>query len=363
MNEKIRVGLLFGGESPEHDISIRSAQTVASLLDSEKFEIFPIGITRNGKWLVPNETFENWQENAEKKLHAVLDQGSPLADWSSLSQKIDVIFPCLHGPHGEDGTVQGMCELLHLPYAGCGVLASALGMDKSAQKRIFSHQRLPVLESYSFETWQWEMLRENLMADLRKRFSYPLFVKPCRQGSSIGVSRAENEEELKQCIAHAFQYDTKIIVERGLPQAREFEVAVMGNALPEVSIVGETMPDNTFFDFEAKYVKPSGKKIPAEIPQKIAEQMRLWGGMAYLALDCKGFARVDFLATQDLSEIYIGEINTIPGFTPTSTFLKLWEAMGKKPNEVLEKIIQMALELHSAKPPLASGKPFAPKLV
>lgn len=350
ISAKIRVGLLFGGESPEHDVSIRSAATVLTLLDPKRFQIVPIGITRDGKWRVPKTAKTNGAADAQKFLTSIVKTGKPFPDWENLAKKVDVVFPALHGPLGEDGTIQGLCELAHVPCAGCGVLASALGMDKSMQKRVFNHQKLPVLESYTFEKWSWKMLADGILQDIRNRFQYPVFVKPCNQGSSVGVSRADDEASLQNALEHAFKYDVKVIVEKGIDGAREFEVAVMGNEIPEVSIVGESIPSNQFFDYEAKYVKPSAKKIPAEIPQSAAEQMRAWAGMAYLALDCKGYARVDFLAKKDMSAIYIGEINTLPGLTQTSAFLKLWEAQGKKPADVLEKIIALALDRRKQAP-------------
>ncbi len=341
MAKKIRVGLMFGGESPEHEISIRSAETVVELLNPKRYQIVPLGIARNGKWKMA--------QKAGQSLTQVLKKGKLFVEWGKLGEKVDLIFPCLHGPFGEDGTIQGLCELLNVPYVGCGVLSSAVGMDKSIQKRLFNQQGLPVLDSYSFEKWSWKLLSDGIVEDIMKRFPFPVFVKPCRLGSSIGISRVDSPKDLEKGLNLAFRHDSKVLIEKAVVSAREFEVSVMGNELPEVSEVGETIPSNEFFDYEAKYKKPSGKRVPAEIPDNVRKQMQVWAGMAYLALDCKGFARVDFLAKPDLSEIYLGEINTIPGLTPTSLFLKLWEASGKKPANVIEQLIQLALDLHKEK--------------
>jgi D-alanine-D-alanine ligase len=344
--KKVRVGLFFGGESPEHEISIRSAATVVNLLDFHKYQIFPIGITKQGKWKISKQTYLKSNEHSEMQLNQILKSGVNFTEWVILKQKVDIAFPCLHGTYGEDGTIQGIFEFLHLPYVGCGVLSSSLGMDKSLQKRIFNQQGIPVLESCNFENWMWKEFPKNILEEIQKKLHYPLFVKPCRSGSSIGVSKVKSEKYLTQAIQTAFQYDTKVIVEKGIDKAREFEVSVMGNHLPEVSCVAETIPSNSFFDYEAKYLKPSEKKVPAEIPEEISKKIRLMAGMAYFALDCKGFARVDFLATPDLTELYIGEINTIPGLTQTSLFLKLWGVNGKSPAAVLEHLIELGMEHH-----------------
>ncbi len=343
--KKIRVGLFFGGESPEHEISIRSAATVVNLLDLKKYQIFPIGITKQGKWKISKQLYLKSNDKAEQQLNQILKSGEAFTEWIKLRQKVDIAFPCLHGTYGEDGTIQGIFEFLHLPYVGCGVLSSSLGMDKSLQKRVFNQQGLSVLDSYTFENWMWNDFPQNIMQEIQKKIPYPIFVKPCRSGSSIGVSKAQTEKDLIKAIQTAFQYDIKIMAEKGLDKAREFEVSVMGNQLPEVSCVAETIPSNSFFDYEAKYLKPSEKKVPAEIPEEISKKIRLMAGMAYFALDCKGFARVDFLASSDLSEIYIGEINTIPGLTQTSLFLKLWEVEGKTPAETLEQLIELGIKL------------------
>lgn len=341
MTKKIRVGLIFGGESPEHDISILSAATVFSLLDPKKYQMLPIGITRNGQWRM--------SDSKTKTLESVLKKGKPFTDWGALPRKVDVIFPCLHGPFGEDGSVQGLFEMLNVPYVGCGVMASALGMDKSLQKKLFRYYGIPVVDHLGYESWMWKAGRRTILEDIKKRLVFPLYVKPCRGGSSIGVTCVKSESRLPKAIETAFKYDCKIIVETGVPEARQFELGVMGNQLPEVSVVGEIFPVNEFYDYEAKYEKPPGTRFPADIPEKISRQIQLWASMAYQALDCKGFARVDFLATPDLSQVYVGELNTIPGLTSMSAFLKLWEAGGRKPSTVIEKLIQLAFEEHQQK--------------
>lgn len=339
--KKIRVGLIFGGESPEHEISVRSASTVFQLLDRKRYAVFPIGITTQGKWRTG--------QNAGEDLRAVLAKGRMFSPWTELPKTSDVVFPCLHGPLGEDGTIQGLCELLHLPYVGCGVLASALGMDKVVHKRLLRAQGIPVLASYDFEKWYWKKSEGEVFRKVQEEVGYPVFVKPACSGSSLGVSFARSELDLEKAIRKAFQQDEKVMVERAIPGAREFEIAVIGNQEPEASVAGETLSSNPFYDFQAKYEKPSGRRLPAEIPEILAGKMRNWAISAYQALDCKGFARVDFLAKPDLTEVVVGEINTIPGLTSASAFLKLWEAGGKAPKKILETLITLALNLHRSK--------------
>lgn len=339
--KEIRVGLFFGGESTEHEISIVSAKSVLPLLDPAKFHVVPIGIGRDGKWRLGDSKTKNLEE--------ILQNGKLFSDWAELPKKIDIAFPCLHGLLGEDGTIQGLFELLNLPYIGCGVLASAVGMDKSIQKKLMRFHGLPVSDHLSFEHWMWDANRPKILEDIKKSLVFPVFVKPCRGGSTIGVTCVKSENELPAAIETAFGYDCKVIAETGVPKAREFELGVIGNQLPEVSVVGEILPVNAFYDYEAKYEKPPGTRFPADIPEKISRQIQIWASMAYQALDCKGFARVDFLATQDLSQVFVGELNTIPGLTSVSAFLKLWEAGGRAPGKVIERLISLGFEHHREK--------------
>ncbi len=370
MKRKIRVGVIFGGRSSEHEVSLMSARSVMAAMDKTKYEIIPIGITKTGRWLTSGdpmlqltagsaaaETPPLPQEVAtpeapdgapkSEALVAIAGASSP-ARPSPISE-IDVIFPVLHGPYGEDGTIQGLLELADIPYVGAGVLASAVGMDKVLFKDLMRAHNIPVADYRLVLRSRWEREPEAVMDELEAAFPYPMFVKPANLGSSVGVTKAHNRAELAVGLAEAAQYDRRLLVERGL-DAREIEVSVLGNEDPIASVPGEIIPSREFYDYAAKYLDNASELlIPAPIPPETAERARELALRVYRAVDGAGMARVDFLLERTTGELYVGEINTIPGFTAISMYPKLWEASGIPYSELIDRLIQLALERHAQK--------------
>jgi D-alanine-D-alanine ligase len=371
---KVRVGVIFGGRSSEHEISLRSALTVISALDRDRYEVVPIGIAPDGRWYLEEDAnrllIESTQRLGALKSEGLAvsllphpDTASEIAGIDSpINRRVDVIFPVLHGTHGEDGTIQGLIELAGIPYVGAGVLGSAIGMDKAAQKRLLREADLPVVD------FHWLRRREYLAnpeaaAAIAARLGYPVFVKPNALGSSVGVSKVARADELRDAVDDAFQYDRKVLIEAACI-GREFECAVLGNDEPRASIVGEiiTKAGYDFYSYESKYVDPNGAqiRIPANLPREEAERVRALSVAAFQALDLRGMARVDFLARADLSKIFINEVNTIPGFTSISMYPKLWEASGLPLSALVDKLIELALEEHRARADLKIT--YQPKL-
>ena len=366
---KIRVGVLFGGRSGEHEISLRSALTVMSAMDPRRYEIVPIGIGRDGRWNLRSDAIATL-EHAAPKLRALGRGGTPVSllpepqgralvraparngraasakdRKPSMPGPLDVVFPVLHGSYGEDGTVQGLLELAGIPYVGAGVLGSALGMDKDAQKRILHASGIPVVRHFALT--RAEADDDPAAAQRRaKELGYPVFVKPNALGSSIGISKVKDARALGAAIADAFQYDHKILIEASCA-GREFECAVLGNDRPEASVVGEiVVKGHEFYSYESKYVDPEGSevRIPAGIPAIVADRIRGISAAAFKALSLRGMARVDFLARADLSELFVNEVNTIPGFTAISMYPKLWEASGVGLARLIDRLIELAIE-------------------
>lgn len=358
--KKIRVGLVFGGRSGEHEVSLASARSVMAKLDPEKYEVVPIGITKAGHWLLGNEPMRLLRSNVFEPVSQETDattavtltgdptvrgliplQGNePLPDNGAL----DVIFPVLHGTYGEDGTLQGLLEMANVPYVGCGVLGAALGMDKEKMKMVFQSVGLPNVEYVVFRRADWERSAETVMNVVEQRLGYPNFVKPVNLGSSVGINKAHNREELEHAIRVAAEYDRKIIVERGI-NCRELECAVLGNDEPIASVVGEVIASNEFYDYNAKYLDGKSEVIiPADIPQHVAEEVRRQAVQAFLALDLSGLARVDFFLERETGKVYINEVNTLPGFTEISMYPKLWEASGLPYAQLLDRLIELAQE-------------------
>ncbi|MER3545672.1 MAG: D-alanine--D-alanine ligase A [Chloroflexota bacterium] len=370
MKRKIRVGVIFGGRSSEHEVSLMSARSVMAAMDKTKYEIIPIGITKTGRWLTSGdpmlqltagsaaaETPQLPQQAAtleapggapkSEALVAIAGASSP-ARPSPISE-IDVIFPVLHGPYGEDGTIQGLLELADIPYVGAGVLASAVGMDKVLFKDLMRAHNIPVADYRLVLRSRWERQPEAVIDELEAAFPYPMFVKPANLGSSVGVTKAHNRAELAAGLAEAAQYDRRLLVERGL-NAREIEVSVLGNEDPIASVPGEIIPSREFYDYAAKYLDNASELlIPAPIPPETAERARELALRVYRAVDGAGMARVDFLLERTTGELYVGEINTIPGFTAISMYPKLWEASGIPYSELIDRLIQLALERHAQK--------------
>ncbi len=371
MKTKIRLGILFGGRSGEHEVSLTSAASVLKALDPSKYEVVLIGITREGSWRVGKAAGNLLPEGhrrsmtAEKLLPSVLATGKPVmasadpttpqlvpinpASPTKSQPRLDVIFPVLHGTFGEDGTVQGLLDLAGIPYVGAGVLASATGMDKDVMKRLFRDAGLPVVPWVLVLRSEWESEPLRVRGMIEREIGYPLFVKPANLGSSVGISKVHKADELKGALDLAAQYDRKILVELGV-DAREIECAVLGNERPEASIPGEIVPINEFYDYEAKYVKEgSNVIIPARLTHRQTKRVREYSVRAFQAIDCAGMARVDFLLDRRMSKVFVNEINTIPGFTPISIYPKLWEATGMPYPQVLDRLIELALERHQQK--------------
>ena len=340
---KIRVGIVFGGRSGEHEVSLMSARSVLDAIDKERYEVVPIGITKAGRWLPPGRaqrllTGEAPSEPDNTGTSMVVSSIS-----ETLQAPLDVVFPVLHGPHGEDGTMQGFLELANVPYVGAGVLGSALGMDKGKQKEVLRYHGLPVGEWMVLRRWQWRENRDAALKDA-SRFGFPCFVKPANLGSSVGISKAHGPDDLPIAIEEAFGHDVKILVEEFV-DGREIEVAVLGNHKPEASIPGEIVPSNEFYDYNAKYLDgKSEERIPAPLSPELTERVRAMAVEAFKALECSGMARVDFFVTRLGSEVLLNEINTIPGFTPISMYPKLWAATGLPYSKLIDRLIELAIE-------------------
>ncbi len=358
MSRKVTVGILFGGRSGEYEVSLQSAASVIKALDSSKYAIVPIGITKEGHWRVGSA--------ARQPLAEVLKSGAPVTPSADptgpkllpLSSKwppakplpaLDVIFPVLHGTFGEDGTVQGLLELANVPYVGAGVLASSAGMDKDVMKRLFRDAGLPVIPWELILRSDWERSPGAIRSRIEKSLRYPLFVKPVNMGSSVGISKVHNRRELSAALNLAAEFDRKILVENGI-DAREIECSVLGNDHPRASVPGEVVPVNEFYDYEAKYLKEgSDLVIPAQLTAGQRKQVRDVAVQAFLALDCAGMGRVDFLLQRKTGKVFLNEINTIPGFTSISMYPKLWEASGLPYPELLDRLIELAFERHREK--------------
>ncbi len=358
MSGKICVGILFGGRSGEHDVSLQSAASIIKALDSAKYQIVPIGITREGHWRAGRDALQPLAQYLEagEPVTPSVDPTSPkllaLNPSHQLSPSLpalDVVFPVLHGTFGEDGTVQGVLEMADVPYVGAGVLASAAGMDKDVMKRLFRDARLPIVPWELFLRADWESRPAAVRKRIESRLRYPVFVKPVNLGSSVGISKVHGRSELSAALDLAAQYDRKILVEKGI-NAREIECSVLGNDQPVASVPGEVVPVNEFYDYEAKYVKEGSKLvIPAKLDAGQRKQVREVAIRAFQAIDCAGMARVDFLVDRKTGRVYLNEVNTIPGFTSISMYPKLWEASGLPYARLLDRLIELALERHRDK--------------
>lgn len=351
-SRKLKVGILFGGRSVEHEVSVVSAQGVMGALDTDRFKPVPIGVTRQGTWLTPAQTEQALDRIRSERLRS-LDE--PLGDGllyrvaalGSL-RRLDIVFPLIHGTNGEDGTLQGLLEMAGVPYVGAGVAASALGMDKALQKTFFRHHGFPVVNDVEVRISDWNRDRDGVLRATEATIGYPAFVKPANGGSSVGTSKARSREDLEAAIAEAFRYDRKVLVEHAV-DAREVEVAVLGNDEPEASPAGEITFDAEFYDYHAKYEDPrTNLHIPADIPENTAERLRETAIAAYKSIDCAGLARVDFFLLPDGS-FFLNEVNTIPGFTPMSMYPKLWEHAGLSYRDLITRLIELGLERHSEK--------------
>ncbi|WP_312475150.1 D-alanine--D-alanine ligase [Neobacillus sp.] len=351
---KTKLGLLYGGKSAEHQVSLQTALAVIKALDLEKFEIHPIYINVEGRWIKGPQLTEP-VEHVKALEFSEGNQLSPLSLAPALfqaeqqeRQPLDVIFPLLHGPNGEDGTVQGLLELLNLPYVGNGVLASAAGMDKVVMKNIFAQAGLTQVNYVAFIKSEWESAKEDAYAKVEAELGYPCFVKPANLGSSVGISKCRNQAELEAAFVEAFQFDRKVIIEEGVV-AREIEVGVLGNDDPECSVAGEIVPKKDFYDYKAKYEDgETALIIPAEISDQEYEELKEMAIRAFKALDCSGLVRADFFLTKE-GKVLINEVNTMPGFTPFSMFPLLWKHTGVEYPQLIERLVGLAQERHAVK--------------
>ena len=365
---KATVGLLLGGRSSEHEVSLTSAASVLHEIDRSRFDVVPILITREGNWfLIENDNFLSAHLSqitpapayATTSLTPVIldychghklialptkSESTGVATSTSLPRKLDVIFPILHGPYGEDGTVQGLCDMAQIPCVGAGILGSACGLDKVAMKAIFAHQGLPILPYHHFTVAQWQKQRQEAIAETKRKLQLPVFVKPANCGSSVGISKVAAWDCLEAAIDHAFRFDRKVVIEQGI-SVRELECAVLGNDFPQASVVGEIISLREFYDYEAKYSEGKSKTvIPADITEAQAKEIRELAIQAFCSLDCAGFSRIDCFMDKASGKIYLNEINTIPGFTPKSMFPTLWQQSGIPYRDLITKLIELAME-------------------
>ena len=350
---KLNIALIGGGKSGEHEVSLVSTASIYKHIDKDKYNVFTIGITKEGTWMYYEGSEENikngnWvnlaNKNVEVNLVPSANKEVGIIFEDGRTEKIDVLFPVLHGPYGEDGTIQGLFEISQIPYVGCGVLASSVGMDKLICKKVFSEIGLPQVNYTDTSRWAFNMDSEKELNDIEAKLSYPIFVKPANLGSSVGISKATDREELLKGIEEALKYDSRIVLEQGI-DAREIEVAVLGNDEVKASIAGEIKPAKDFYDYEDKYINgASTYDIPANISEENMENIRRMAVEAFKGIDGKGLSRVDFFIDRNSGEIFINEINTLPGFTNISMYPKMWEATGLPYTQLIDKLIELAID-------------------
>ncbi|SFX11439.1 D-alanine-D-alanine ligase [Thermoactinomyces sp. DSM 45891] len=363
MQKKLRVAVIYGGKSGEHEVSLISAASVMKAMDLEKYEVLPIGITKEGEWQVGTQSFPALEGSlgAEKldQLQSQLPSVSNVTNGKQLpaltSEFVDVVFPVLHGTYGEDGTIQGMFEMANVPYVGAGVLASAVAMDKVMAKMVCASAGLPQGEFVHYLRAHFFNQKEEVLDDVEEKLGYPCFVKPANLGSSVGISKANHRSELEQAMDLAYRYDRKVLVEEFIP-AREIEVAVLGNDDPQASLPGEIISSSDFYDYQAKYVDgKSAMEVPAKLTQEQTKQVREMAIKSYQALDCTGLARVDFFLRKDNEKILINEVNTLPGFTPFSMYPVMWKETGLPYSELIDRLIRLAIERYDEKQSLITS--------
>ncbi|MBZ5645789.1 MAG: D-alanine--D-alanine ligase [Acidobacteriia bacterium] len=384
MTKKLRVGILFGGRSGEHEVSLLSAASVVEAIDKNKYEVVPIGITKKGRWLTAHhaERLLRGEKHEERHLRAGDPDATPGAALLAKGEdvlvppvpetalapfeggghgahaahpiEVDIIFPVLHGTFGEDGTIQGLLELADIAYVGAGVLGSAAGMDKDVMKRLFAAAGLSIVKHVTALRADWEHDPKGVRKLIDRKLKYPVFVKPANLGSSVGITKAHDKKELGPAMDEAARYDRKLVVEEGVGgarhKARELECSVLGNDRPEASVVGEVVPGKEFYDYEAKYLSEGSQlHIPAKLSKKQMKQVQEMATTAFQAVDCSGLARVDFLMDPRTHRIYVNEINTMPGFTSISMYPKLWAASGLSYPKLIDRLIQLGLERQADK--------------
>jgi D-alanine-D-alanine ligase len=353
---KLRVGVIYGGRSGEHEVSIASAASIFKHLDPARYVPVPIRIEKDGRWVLTGKppTAISAAEVLKQAPAGALQSIEPTSAVSRTG--VDVIFPVLHGPYGEDGTVQGLLELANVPYVGCGVLGSAVGMDKAVMKTLFTARGLPVGPYLVAFRHEWDRDRPAITSRVRTELRYPVFVKPANLGSSVGISKAKSDADFDDAMSLALQFDRKIVVEAAVPNAREIECAVLGNDEPEASVPGEIVPSREFYDYEAKYIdEGSAPLIPAPLTPEQDAAIRRMSIEAFRAVDGAGMARVDFLMARDTGEVFLNEVNTIPGFTTISMYPKMWAATGVPYGTLIDRLIQLAIERHAEKQKLRTS--------
>ncbi|MBN1581354.1 MAG: D-alanine--D-alanine ligase [Anaerolineae bacterium] len=357
---KISIGVLFGGRSGEHEVSLASAQSVIDAIDKNKYEIVPIGIDKNGQWIAGNDPMKALTSGSSANSEPVALLADPTHHGLMRLQEreqalttiklteLDVIFPVLHGTYGEDGTVQGLLELAGVPYVGAGVIGSVLGLDKAAFKDVMKAHSFPIVKHLVFKRKAWKAAPQVVLDQVEAQIAYPVFSKPANLGSSVGIVKCHNRAELATGLDEAARYDRKLVVEKAVSQAREIEVSVLGNDDPIASVPGEVIPSREFYSYESKYLdegeQASKLLIPAPLDAEMTDRIRKMARQVYLAIDCAGMARIDFLLSGETNTLYVNEVNTIPGFTKISMYPKLWEATGISYPELIDRLIELAVE-------------------
>jgi D-alanine-D-alanine ligase len=353
MDKKLRVAVLFGGRSGEHEVSLMSARNVLSALDPAKYEVTQIGITHEGKWFTGEDVLGKFEQNKVDDLEPSVLSPDPSEQGLYVLRNmhyvkiadIDVYFPVLHGTFGEDGTIQGLLELADVAYVGAGVVGSSVGMDKGVFKDVMIANNIPVVDTLVILRAEIE---RDVMAVIKKAemlSDYPLFTKPANLGSSVGVTKCNSRSDLQEGLMEAASFDRRVLIQKGVKYVREIEVSVLGNDEPIASVPGEVLPSREFYSYESKYIDgTSGLQIPAQLPDETAQQIREYAVRAYQAIDCAGMARVDFFVEKDTNRIYLNELNSLPGFTKISMYPKLWEASGLPYATLIDRLIELAME-------------------
>ncbi|NWF63037.1 MAG: D-alanine--D-alanine ligase [Chloroflexi bacterium] len=358
MTKKLRVAVLFGGRSGEHDVSLMSARSVVSVLDSNRYEVVQVGITLEGNWLTGANALAAFEKGETGHLDRVIPPTDPASRQSlhvlretKMGEKfetlasVDVFFPVLHGPFGEDGTIQGLFEMADVAYVGAGVAGSSVGMDKGIFKDVMRANDIPIVDSLLVLRGDIENNLDEVIQKAEALGGYPLFTKPANLGSSVGISKCNHRSDLAEGLMEAARYDRRIIIEHGVRDVREIEVSVLGNENPRASVCGEILPSREFYSYESKYIDgTSGLLIPAPLPDDVSNQIRAYAIRAYQAIDCAGMARADFFVEKETYKIYLNELNTIPGFTSISMYPKLWQASGLPYAQLVDRLIDLALE-------------------
>ena len=379
--DRLRIGVVYGGRSGEHEVSLASAAAIFSRLDPKRYDAVPVFVDKNGRWSLADAIPATMSAGEIiQNLHARGRPNAPVQpseahfvtypseetvltisrDHSTMGQSVDravvrglsldIIFPIIHGPLGEDGTLQGLLELANVPFVGSGVLASALAMDKSMSKVVFAANGLPLVQHMVVKGSEWQATPETIVDKINQVFNYPVFVKPANLGSSIGVSRVTNKTELQAALSKAYSLDNTLLVETAVSNAREIECSVLGNESPLTSVPGEVIPSGEFYDYDSKYLDDQSElRIPANLSMELSDKVRDLSVKAFLALGCAGMARVDFLLDPNNENLYLNEVNTLPGFTTISQYAKLWEATGLAYSELLDRLIELALARHHQK--------------